>query len=245
LHADVLDPRYGSGAVSVPPDRAGKPSVIRLPGGFGSWGPAVIGAGVGLLTSRAANAAAAREAEKNRQFQAEMSSTAHQREVRDMLAAGINPMLSARGAGASTPGGAVAEVKDVGEGVSRGVASALAIKQLAANVELTRAQAENVRGQTFDLQSQAAAGRYAEIANRVASGDLDLEQRRALLPILLSRAKSEMSSAASAALLDKAMLAGAANAEKFEKQIGAAGPWTRLFFELMRSGGSKFIPGGK
>lgn len=55
------------------------------------------------------NAWNAEQAEKQMQFQREMSNTAHQREVRDLQAAGLNPVLSAQTNGASTPSGAKAE----------------------------------------------------------------------------------------------------------------------------------------
>ena len=49
----------------------------------------------------------ASQAQAQRDWQKMMSDTAHQREVADLKAAGLNPILSAGGGGASTPSGAM------------------------------------------------------------------------------------------------------------------------------------------
>lgn len=56
-------------------------------------------------------------AQNQMNFQREMSNTAHQREILDLQAAGLNPVLSAKLGGASTPTGAAGDYSDpnVGE----------------------------------------------------------------------------------------------------------------------------------
>lgn len=58
-------------------------------------------------------------AQKQMDFQEKMSNTSWQRSVADMKAAGINPMLAYMKGGASSPGGAMATVRDaIGPAVS-------------------------------------------------------------------------------------------------------------------------------
>ena len=119
---------------------------------------AAITGGLSFLGGERRNSAQAAMADRQMDFQERMSSTAHQREVKDLKEAGLNPILSAKLGGASSPAGAMPNVEDtIGPSAERAMSTALAIQKQRAEVELLRAQERNVNSQNIKTQADTEA----------------------------------------------------------------------------------------
>lgn len=135
--------------------------------------PAVIAAGASFLGGRKANKLSREEAQRNRDFQERMSSTAHQREIIDLRKAGLNPILSALKGGASSPSGSMAQQRDV---ATPAVNSALAARRLSADLE-------NIKMDTWKKNQEGAESATRRFNN--------IEQLRLLQQTFTSNAFQE------------------------------------------------------
>lgn len=121
--------------------------------------------GVGSVAGSLIGAHSARkEAKRQREWEERMSNTAHQREVKDLEAAGLNPVLSVGGMGASTPSIGIADTSAMNElGKTDKYAQMLANKTAEKQVELVDAEIQKTKAETF---ASSANAKYQESLTR-------------------------------------------------------------------------------
>lgn len=149
----------------------------------------------------------ASEAAKNRQWQEMLSNTAHQREIRDLKAAGLNPVLSAmNGNGASVGSGATASASlGSGSKADADTSTSGAIANLFGSIlgAQTALQSANINART----QEAVADKYTAMEHIVAQIAAAAGIKQAGIHAGASRDAAAMSSSATRYAAGQAALA--------------------------------------
>lgn len=150
--------------------------------------PSVISAAGSFFGGERRNKAQTEAAREQMAFQERMSSTAHQREVADLRAAGLNPILSAKLGGASSPAGAQPNIVDsLGEATRSGVSTALQSRMLEAQLEQIQADIDKTRQETA---TSAAHERLMTDQGQLIQLDADAKFKQQ--PYLIPRYQAEL-----------------------------------------------------
>ena len=158
--------------------------------------PAIVGSVASAIGQRSANRQNLRIAREQMAFQERMSNTAYQRAVTDMRMAGINPMLAYQQGGASSPGGASAQMQNVA-GVAASSAQHAArlaedIKNMRRQRELLFMQTARERGTANREQTQAHLNETLEREAEARIRNIDVQTQMGRYGLSRGRAESQM-----------------------------------------------------
>ena len=132
------------------------------------WGYVAATIAGSLLGNAMTNRANRANTRANNELQERLSRTSHQREVKDLRAAGLNPILSAKSAGAPQPSSVAAKVEPYKPDFGQAMIQAQQIKLLEAQTKKTRAEAINT--ELMEPYNEALSNVYGSVLGEPAVG---------------------------------------------------------------------------